>query len=287
MRKKLLPFILLIVLVAPAAAQEIEGSRPPETLHLKDGTVLHGRIVEETPGEVLFESESLGLIRIPRDRIMDGPEVENPAVIDDGADPDVNSIMFCPTPETLPRGTGYFRSFELFFLNVGFAPGDNFNLSFGTLFPVTGDFYLFSAGAKWRLLDRSRHPVGLAVTGQFSLFDDYWIGGGGLVAGVGNARRSLNLALNRIVDEDGDVKNTYMVGADFQGAGPSKLLLEFFNNSPLIGDFDDDLIGFINVGIRVYGHDYSFSLTGFRPLWEGGDDSGLFAWPMVVFSKHF
>jgi len=284
MRKTLLPLLILLLLRAPGWAQEIAGSDPPETLHLEDGTVLHGRTVEETPAEIIFDSESLGIIRIPRERIVEKEEI----ITEYGVDPDVNSIMFCPTPETLPRGTGYFRSFELFFLNVGFAPTDDINLSFGTLFPVTGDFYLFSMGTKWRLLDRREHPIGLAVTGQYSLFDDYWIGGAGIVAGVGNHKRSLNLAVNRIVDEDGDTKNTYMVGADFQGMGRSKLLLEFFSNSPLIGDFDDDLIGFINVGIRVFGDDYSFSLTGFRPLWEDDDGgSRLFAWPMVVFSKHF
>ena len=290
MRKTILPHIMLILfalLAASATAQEIAGSESLTNLHLQDGTVLRGRILEQNDREILFESYSLGIISIPRERVMEREAPGEAGATEHGADPDVNSIMFCPTPETLPRGSGYFRSFELIFMNMGFAPHDDLNLSFGTLFPISGDFYMLSAGVKWRLLDRARSPLGLAMTGQFSKFDGYWIGGGGLVAGVGNDRRSLNLAFNRVFDKDGDAQNTYLVGADLQGAGQSKLLLEFFDNSPVIGDFDDDLIGFINVGIRTFGDDYSFSLTGFRPLWDDGRSIGLIAWPMVVFSKHF
>ena len=48
---------------------------------------------------------------------------------------------------TLPSGSGYFRSFELFFLNFGYAPADDVNLSVATLFPVTGDVLMLSVGA--------------------------------------------------------------------------------------------------------------------------------------------
>ncbi len=287
MRQILMPLILILLLAHPGLAQEIGGTGGlfTDELHLKDGTVLQGRIVEEGPDIIVLETESLGVLRIARDRLAADPT--SPQESESNLDPDRNSILFCPTPETLPAGDGYFRSFELFFLNYGYAITDDFNLSVGTLFPITGDFYMLSLGGKLRLLDRAQYPLGLALTANFTGLDNYWFGSVGAVAGIGGDRRSLNLAVNHVFDEDSDAATVLMVGSDFQGPGRSKLLLELFSNSPIIGDFDDDLTGFVNVGVRLFGDDWSFSLTGFRPLW--GDDDGLaiLAFPMVMFSKHF
>lgn len=290
MKLSFLVLLLLLLLVSGfLQADEIETGRAstpegatPDLLRLKDGTVLRGRLVQEDDEGIVFVTEDLGHLEISRDRILR-------LVVHgrgDLVDPDRNTIMFCPTPQTLPRGQAYFRNFELFFLNYGVGLTDQVNLSLGTLFPVTEDAFMLSGGLKVRLLDREEHAVGLALTGNYTFFEDYRFGALGAVAGVGNDRRSLNFFINRAFDEDGDAETVYFLGADFQGVGNSKLLLEFFSNSPVIGDWDDDLNGFLNVGVRWFGESYSFSLTGFRPLWED-DGSSFFAFPMVMFSQHF
>ena len=48
--------------------------------------------------------------------------------------------------------------------------------------------------------------------------------------------------------------------------------------------FDDDFEGMINFGFRLFGDQWSFSLTGLRPLREAGD---LFVVPLIQFSYHF
>ena len=46
---------------------------------------------------------------------------------------------------------------------------------------------------------------------------------------------------------------------------------------------DEDFDGFLNLGVRFFGRDWSFSLTGMRPL--GSTDSWVMI-PMFMFSYH-
>ena len=91
------------------------------------------------------------------------------------SDPDYNTIMFCPTPSTLEQGDWYFRDFELLVLNFGYGLTDNLDLSFGTLFPVTGDIELITLGAKLEILDRDTEGLGLALTGGGFILEQYWL----------------------------------------------------------------------------------------------------------------
>ncbi len=117
---------------------------------LKDGNLLQGKIVEEFPDMVIFTSDSLGRLEIPRQNIEKlAYFTSTEGVI---TDPDQNSLMFCPTPASLPKGDAYFRNFELLFLNFGFGITDNFDISFGTFFPISANLLMVSAGAKWRRL---------------------------------------------------------------------------------------------------------------------------------------
>jgi hypothetical protein len=71
--------------------------------------------------------------------------------------------MICPTPATLARVDIDFRDFELFVLNLGTSLTDAFDLSVGTLFPVSADVLMITVGGKLRLVDRERQSLGLAV----------------------------------------------------------------------------------------------------------------------------
>jgi len=278
--------ILLLAAVAFAAPEEFGLAPTPETptadeILLKDGNLLVGRIVEQRPDVVVFESDSLGLIEIPWANIERLARAADRSGV--MVDPDYNSLMFCPTPATLSKGDAYFRDFELFFLNFGYAPSDRFNLSFGTLFPISGDLVMISIGGKLMLLDRTEQPVGLALVGSYTLLEEVSFGSAGVVAGVGDKRSSLNLSVNRAYDDDGDTETIFLLGADTQLTKRSKVFAEYLSSSSILDD--DDFNGFINLGVRLFGESHSLSLSGFRPL--DTDSGSLIAWPMLAYSNHF
>jgi hypothetical protein len=280
-------FFLLIAGVSSAGSDDFGNASDfpaaPDEILLKDGTILTGTIISESEDFVIFETTSLGRLEISRDRIagLSGSEDTYGAV----SDPDANSIMFCPTPETMEKGDGYFRNYELFFLNFGTSLSDDFDLSFGTMFPISGELVFISMGGKYRLLDRREQPVGLALIGSYTQIDDFSFHSFGAVAGVGDHHRSLNLAINRSTDDDGDSETIFILGGDYQAGRRSKFFVEYMSSASMFEDENDDLNGFINVGIRLFSATHSFSFSGFRPLAE---DSGSFlAFPMLMYSKHW
>jgi len=284
--------ILLITLFCSYAssADEIGGmnettptAEGQDEILLKDGNILLGKVVVEREDLIVFETESLGRLEIPRANIE--RMALHTAKIGVITDPDQNTIMFCPTPATLPKGEGYFRDFELLILNFGLGVTDNFDLSFGTLFPVSTDALMFSFGGKLRLVDREKSAVGLALTGSFTMLDETQFGAVGAVVGIGDRHKSLNLAANYTFDEDGDNEIIFIIGGDIQTGRRTKFFAEYFSASSVFEDEDDDLSGFINLGIRIFGQRHSFSLSAFRPLLE---DSGSFvAFPMLMYSYHW
>lgn len=282
--------LALFLLVASAAAAPNDfgaapaaGAAPRDEVLLTDGTLLTGRILEEHADRIVFETDALGRLEIPRTNIVRlARGVERTGAL---SDPDYNSLMFCPTPATLARGDSYFRDFELFFLNYGAAVSDALNLSVGTLFPVSSEVLMVSLGGKLRLVDRETQPVGLAITGSYTRLEEVRFGAVGAVAGVGDRRRSLNLAVNQTFDDDGGTELAFILGADVQCSRRGKLFAEYMSSASLLADEDVDLEGFFNLGLRLFGESHSFSLSGFRPL---TDDSGSFiAFPMLMYSNHW
>lgn len=285
--RDLLLLLMIGFLLCPAGSPLASDDRDspqqePDEVLLRDGNLLVGRILEERDDVVVFETQSLGRIEIPRSDIAKiGHGAERTSAI---SDPDFNSIMFCPTPQTFARGDAYFRDFELFFLNFGYSFTDNFDLSIGTLFPISAELVMLSVGGKLRLLDRSEEPLGIALIGSATKIEDIEFGSLGVVIGSGDARSSANLAVFRAFDDDGDGNTVLLIGVDRQISRRSKFFAEYGNSSELFDD-DDDFHGFLNVGFRIFGESHSFSISGFRPL---VDDSGSFvAFPMIAFSNHW
>lgn len=289
----LVAVLLLGLFSAPPPARAQSPWSPPgltepviTELRLTDGTTIRGTLVEETEGYVVIENRALGRLRIHReyiDVIRDeaGKEVATEL---QRFDVDYNSVLFGPTPETFPKGTGYFRSFELLFLNVGFAPTNNLNLSFATLFPISSATGMLSAGFKYRFLSREKHFVGLAVAGTGTVVSSSWLATLTGVLGIGNRRNSLNFSIHEAFVQDQDRGAFYIVSGDVQFAPSAKLLAEYGNSANRVLD-DEDLNGFINIGVRMFWERTSFALTGLRPLTE---DSGDFiAFPVVMFARHW
>jgi hypothetical protein len=197
-------------------------------------------------------------------------------------DPDINSIMFCPTPQTLPAGSSYFRDVELFFLNYGYSLSDDTNISIGTHFPVTGELAFVSAGFKHRIFDRDEYRLGLALFANGTFYDDGSFGVVGLIAGNGNNDRSLNLSLSQGYNEHSSSGIIVMLGGDTRIGDKSKFIAEYFNTAAFM-DFNDDFYGFSNIGVRWFGEDMAVSLTAMTPL----QDDNFISLPMIVVSKHW
>ncbi len=212
--------LAFLILTATALADTTPGQSSADYVEpveldeilLTDGNLLTGRLIEEHEDYVIFETDTLGRMEILRsniERIARSGERAGVMV-----DPDYNSLMFCPTPATLAKGDSYFRDFELFFLNFGSGITDAFDLSIGTLFPISSEVIMVSVGGKLRLIDREEGPIGLALIGSYTKLEDVSFSAVGAVAGVGNKRSSFNVMINRTSDDDGDSETVFIIGGD-------------------------------------------------------------------------
>jgi len=281
--KKLMMILMVLVLALPALA--LAKSDVDEIL-LKDGNVVTGRIVSETDDEIVLETESLGRITLERARIerITRAGEKRAGLID----PDHNSILLTPTPETLPKGSHYFRSYELLILHYGYGITDDLNFSAAAMFPITTEWNFIYPGLKWRILDRAEQGFGLAVTGGYLIAPyDQTLTTFGVVAGVGNERRCLNFALDYAMNQDGDGGERIFLGGDMQISRRIKLFAEWGTMAKLLSNDEDDAFnGLLNFGFRVFGEHMAFSLGVLRPLIDS-DDSSFVGIPMMMFSAHW
>ena len=283
MRVLIASLLLLAFAVADAPAR---AESPIVIVELADGSTLRGRVVAEDDEAIVLLSSSAGRIEILRTEIRSLREIDATDEQRPGRDPDVNTVFFTPTPETIGEGNRYFRNFLLFFLNAGFGVTDDLDISVGALFPISTELLSLSGGAKWRLLSRTEAPVGFALTANATVIEDYAFGFAGGVVGAGDDERSLNVAVGRSFTEDGDDDGlVFLVGADVRLGDSTKFLIEWGNSSDAIEDDGDAFAGLVNLGIRWHGERISASLTGLRPLLDAGDT--LLFLPMTMVSVHF
>ncbi len=312
---------LVIALIGLGAGSgRADPSSEGQLVHIqvRDGSEITARVVEADEDRLVVWSASLGTLTIRRGEVVSiivvperGPsrpgtlpppadppmEIPTPTATPTPAaagpvdrtasfrtDPDRNTILLGPTPETLPKGSAYFRNFELLILNFGLAPADAFNLSFGMIFPVTGELVSLSGGFKLRLVDRAADGLGLAVAASGTYLEDGAFGSIIGIAGVGSERSSLNLSIHRSYAENSDALSYFIVGADTQVGPGFKLLAEYANSTRAVTRDEDDFNGFLSVGFRVFGEGSSFTLTGFRPLVDTGS---FIAFPVAMYSHQF
>lgn len=278
---RLLAFSLLLLVARGSLAQE-PGAQIE--IQLRDGTILHGELIEKNDDSIVLEHRILGRLEIARADLLSLRDQED-AHSDWRSDPDRNTVMLSPTPQTIGRGKRYFRNFELFILNFGIGVHERVDIVAGALFPVSNEFNMAALGTKLMLLDRNRHPVGLAVAGNVARLDDFNFGSVAAIAGVGDDRRSLNVSIHQTFRDDDDAALFFMVGGDLQ-AGPSwKVVAEYTSGLSALFSDDDDIDGFLNLGFRWFGASSSFTLTGIRPI--GVDTDSFLAFPLAMYSHHF
>lgn len=290
-----IPVILVALGLFPGAGSPARGQDVPARtqdaparalveIELLDGSTVRGFLVEEDESFVVIDSESMGRLRIDRGRIrtLTYDAVTHLPPAGWRTDPDANSLLLVPTPETLPAGDTYYRNFLLLFNNIGYAVTDDLNLSLMAAFPVSTDVRIVSMGAKLRLVSRDRSGVGVAAAVSGWILDEEFVSTVSALVGIGDRRRCLTGALS-YGSSDGDGEVFFLLGGDVQIGRGFKLLAEYGNSGSAISD-DNDFEGLINLGFRMFWEQTSFTLTGFRPLEEAGD---FLAFPLAAFSAHF
>jgi hypothetical protein len=143
---RVLLVVALAALAAPVSAfqepipglEVLQDTTRVQIIHLRDGSVLYGRIVDTGPpvvvrlgGGQLFrvEPSTVRSVETLEGRIVDGE------VWEEDANP--SRLFFAPTARTTPAGTGYFAVYELVIPFLSFSLTDRFMIAGGT--PLLGD----------------------------------------------------------------------------------------------------------------------------------------------------
>ena len=138
---KLIPAFLLLLLLpvfhlsvfasVPDKDLVVADSTMIQSITLKDGSVLIGRIIQAESNTIEFKT-AMGVLTIP---ILDIEEIETQSF--DTAmsgkywfvNPNTTRLFFAPTARMLKRGKGYFSDYYIFF--PGFAVGLTDNITIG------------------------------------------------------------------------------------------------------------------------------------------------------------
>jgi hypothetical protein len=184
-----LPLVLAFVAPRPAAAQVDAVAIAADSLYtirLSDGSVLYGRVTEQSAEGLTLETQSGATVRLRRDQIVSMELVRGRLVNGEvwGEDPHATRLFFGPTARAVPKGEGYLGVYELFFPFVTYGVTDRFTISGGT--PVVPEAIgrVFYLAPKYEVL---RTPTASAAVGVLALFatGQEEFGSAGLLYGVG------------------------------------------------------------------------------------------------------
>lgn len=281
-----LALVLLLVAAASAAARTgarnrgFEGPPPLFLVELVDGSQLTGRILAESEDMVVLDIPAHGRVHLLREQIASIQAVPGPRT----GDPDFNSVLLTPSPCTVGRGRGYFRAYDVVVFNAGYGLTDRLDVSALGIWPFLSDFV--AIGLKYQVVDRQLRGLGFALTGLHVIAeDDQRYTGLGAVLGLGNDRRSINLAVERGVDESGTRGGSVMLGGDLQLLPRAKLLAEWRDSQLDVASDDDVVSGYVTFALRLFGDSTSFTIGAVNPIGPGTDDSSFI--PLFLLSAHW
>ncbi len=133
-------------------------------VRLRDGSVLYGRVVEETPERVVLRTLAGARVEVARAqiesmRLTSGRAVQGAFWVED---PNSTRLFFTSTARPLRKGSGYIASFELFMPLVAYGVTDRLTLAGGTpiLPEAIGRLWYFAPKYTVSMRDRSSVAVG-------------------------------------------------------------------------------------------------------------------------------
>lgn len=290
-----LAVICSLVLGAVRAAAQVPtppvtSSVPGDSLRevrLRDGSILYGRVVEETPERVVIVTSTGARIEVARAQVESMRLTSGRAV--DGAfwvaDPNSTRLFFTSTARPLRKGDGYVSSFMLFLPLVAYGVTDRFTIAGGTpILPVAFGRVLYFA-PKYTVMQKEKSAVAVGALGFVLPEDVVDEGSIGIVYGAGtwgSRDRAITAGAGwgyRWASGTSDVSNdpVLMIGGETRVSRRVKLITE--NWVFTSGGTE----GFISGGVRFIGDRLSadLGLGGFT-----GTGSGC-CFPLVNFVYNF
>lgn len=190
--------IPVLALLAPVSAQDPPPASVPTAakpaprdtvveLRLRDGSVLYGRVIEETPERIVVVTVNGVRLEVPRAqveslRVSAGRAVEGAFWAED---PNSTRLFFTSTARPLRKGDGYVSSFMLFLPLVAYGVTDRLTIAGGTpILPVAfGRMWYFAP--KYTVAKRERSAFAVGALG-FVLPEDFVDNGSvGIMYGAG------------------------------------------------------------------------------------------------------
>lgn len=286
-----LPLVLALAAPRPTAAQVDTVAIAVDSLYtirLSDGSVLYGRVTEQSADALTLETQSGAVVRLRRDQIVSIELVRGRLV--DGEvwseDPHGTRLFFAPTARSIPAGEGYFGVYELFFPFLSYGVTDRFTISAGT--PIVPGLIgeIFYLAPKYEVL---RTPTASAAIGVLALFATQELtGSAGLLYGVGtfgtpDKALTIGATVPFVAGEgESDIGDqpVFMVGGETRIGRRTKLLTENY-----LYLSDEESGGLISGGVRFFGERLSADFgLGAAVLGDGKPECCL---PLVNFVYSF
>jgi hypothetical protein len=205
------------------------------TIRLTDGSVIYGRVVEQTDEAVTVETQAGVRVTLQRGQIESMTAMRGRVVNGEvwPEDPHATRLFFGPTARAVPQGEGYLGVYELFFPFVTYGVTDRFTISAGTpIIPEAIGRVVYLA-PKFEVV-RTRSAS--AAVGVLALFatEEALDGTVGLLYGVGTVGgpdQALTIGATvpfYAADGDSNIGNdpVFMIGGELRAGRRTKFITE-------------------------------------------------------------
>ncbi|MDO9576936.1 MAG: hypothetical protein Q7J16_03545 [Candidatus Cloacimonadales bacterium] len=191
-----------------------------------------------------------------------------------------HDLLLLPTAYTMPRGSGYFSDYELFFINYSFAPTDRTIIGAFSLFPIVTDFLdTFSISVKQNYL-KFKNLQSAAWIAYAPKMKGLSIGN---VISIATPNSSFHIGYSALNDTESDNwENLFMLGIRAELTERTDFIIEFENTSTLI---EENFSGIVSLGIRFKSERVAWDFAGVRPLAE--DTGSLLFIPLIKATVYF
>jgi len=279
---------------AGTSARSSAGSQltptPPdsvEILRTTDGSTIVGRITAASADRLELETD-LGAMSIKADRIAEITRVPATAIKDGKywyPNPGDTRLYLFPTGRMLPRGSGYFADYYIFFAAAGYAVTDWFTLAGGaSLFPgvdFNEQIYYIAPKVRIASIGDFQAAVGAMVLNVPDFGDDDDSPVIGLIAPVityGGSDWGLTLGAGYgFADDEVADKPLVLLGLDRRMTRRTA----FISENWILPGVDDPMVSY---GVRFFGEAISTDLGFFNVISDDAIFPGL---PFVAFAFNF